>query len=861
MAVGIEDSVAPVFERNPDRVVSLEPEFRGWTPWSGGLHLRLTVQMAEGQARMWSNAETQCLLAIWSRRDIQSKLDFFRNKDAYRKIAAEMTREGYKSTPDQVVRDANKKTVVVEELPASSTKTWTISYATDQQQSDSGAAGWPRRHGAACVNARSRLLRAETSRNPLVSCNRAELTYRKFEHVFVQAVDAMRREFAALKEKASKSMCLQCNRTFQYQEYDNGIMNYNNSTFLSLQLCLCSDSCVDDSAWIEVTDQEDKRQDNQASLGLKFFSIYRLANTDRTAKINNSQHHGSNFHHRRTVSHVTARRGDAGFPEESGLEEMEVDDQSVPCTYEVVGGATKRVQLQLIDNLDYIRPHQHNHGPDVGAATATKIAARGKAVAEDLFKSAAAIVDDVLLEELGDSQCPSLHSEHLARAANRHRQILRPAEYKDMTRITSQRRSSERMCGIEMPFGWDDTKSTKTLGAVIMQLFNKGKSTKLHRNSTITAAITNIRNKKDAATKTVILHVGSNDLDNNKHKQETTPRPYVQQPNMASPWGGPKRHNFAPVRGWSQLGPAPPTRSSFVPGRGGLRGQHAKSNANTVPLGPRIPSRQTSTANPTAGNQVSTSLHVVKPAVLTYTTAGNSQTSQTTMETKAHMEGVPDSYVSTSSASGMMMIALLTRVAIIMTSPVFIPQSKVITYVMNLQTRKTAVYHAPVQTQANMASHSAPANSCIENNFDSCDNTVDNSGHEKDPCSSCDVSVLTDSINKLENCLDNSISDRKTFESSIEHDKCKMDEMVVVKGVTEDGDPTPWFGCVINTEPLKLRWYHLSTFEGGRRFLEPTDHMRFDCEWFPTKEQELGEKPEPKTDQAFYGQAMTDIIE
>ncbi|KAI8516283.1 hypothetical protein Bbelb_048640 [Branchiostoma belcheri] len=186
-----------------------------------------------------------------------------------------------------------------------------------------------------------------------------------------------------------------------------------------------------------------------------------------------------------------------------------------------------------------------------------------------------------------------------------------------MTRITSQRRSSERMCGIEMPFGWDDTKSTKTLGAVIMQLFNKGKSTKLHRNSTITAAITNIRNMKDTATKTVILHVGSNDMDNNKHKQETTPRPYVQQPNMASPWGGPKRHNFAPVRGWSPPGPAPPTRSSYVPARGGPRGQHAKSNPNTVPLGPRIPSRQTSTANPTAGNQVSSSLHVVKPAVLT----------------------------------------------------------------------------------------------------------------------------------------------------------------------------------------------------------------------------------------------------
>ncbi|KAI8516529.1 hypothetical protein Bbelb_051100 [Branchiostoma belcheri] len=363
----------------------------------------------------------------------------------------------------------------------------------------------------------------------------------------------------------------QCNRTFQYQEYDNGIMNYNNITFLSLQLCF----------WLRNHVAVGMTSISEEHLGVSLprqdcLRCFANTSTTTSVKINNCQHHGSNFHHRRTVSHVTARRGDAGFPEEFGLEEMEVDDHPVPCTYEVVGGATKRGQLQLIDNLDYNRPHQHNHGPDVGAATAAKIAARVKAVAEDLFKSAAAIVDDVLLEELGDSPCPSLHSEHLARAANRHRQTLRPTEPKDMTRITSQRLSSEKMCGIEMPFGWDDTQSTKTLGAVIMQLFNKGKSTKLHRNSTITAAITNIRNMKDAATKTVILHVGSNDLDNNKHKQD-----------------------------------------SFVPGRGGLRGQHAKSNANTVPIGPRTPSRQTSTANPTAGNQVSSSLHVVKPAVLT----------------------------------------------------------------------------------------------------------------------------------------------------------------------------------------------------------------------------------------------------
>ncbi|KAI8498276.1 hypothetical protein Bbelb_242200 [Branchiostoma belcheri] len=70
-----------------------------------------------------------------------------------------------------------------------------------------------------------------------------------------------------------------------------------------------------------------------------------------------------------------------------------------------------------------------------------------------------------------------------------------------------------------------------------------------------------------------------------------------------------------PVQSRGELSMANDT--SFVPARGGLRGQHAKPSPNTVPLGPRIPSRQTSTANPTAGNQVSTSLHVVNPTVLT----------------------------------------------------------------------------------------------------------------------------------------------------------------------------------------------------------------------------------------------------
>ncbi|XP_035670971.1 uncharacterized protein LOC118412295 [Branchiostoma floridae] len=158
--------------------------------------------------------------------------------------------------------------------------------------------------------------------------------------------------------------------------------------------------------------------------------------------------------------------------EESALEEMEIDEQPVPRTYEVVEGASKKGKPQLIDNLGYrfgvqrnppsgtvhwtctfrpkvdpckasvkerdgvfeAGPHEHNHGPDVGAATAAKIAARVKKEAEgDLFKSAAVIVNDVLLEELGDGPCPALSKpEHLARAANRRRQKLRPDEPKDL---------------------------------------------------------------------------------------------------------------------------------------------------------------------------------------------------------------------------------------------------------------------------------------------------------------------------------------------------------------------------------------------------------------------------------------------
>ncbi|XP_078577206.1 uncharacterized protein LOC144862529 isoform X1 [Branchiostoma floridae x Branchiostoma japonicum] len=52
----------------------------------------------------------------------------------------------------------------------------------------------------------------------------------------------------------------------------------------------------------------------------------------------------------------------------------------------------------------------------------------------------------------------------------------------------------------------------------------QGKSAQLHRNSTITAATGNIKNMTDLTTETVILHVGSNDLDNSKYNHDSVRR-------------------------------------------------------------------------------------------------------------------------------------------------------------------------------------------------------------------------------------------------------------------------------------------------------------------------------------------------
>ncbi|XP_075325930.1 uncharacterized protein LOC142383943 [Odontesthes bonariensis] len=158
--------------------------------------------------------------------------------------------------------------------------------------------------------------------------------------------------------------------------------------------------------------------------------------------------------------------------QETVVEDTVLDDHPVAPTYEVVECGTKRGRPQLIDNSGYrfgvhhtrsssvtwrctARPngaacrakvlqrdgvfeagqYPHNHGPNPGAATAAKVAARVKAEAtRDLFKSAAVIVQEVLLDEVQEGvHCPALSKPlNLARAANRRRQRTRPCEPKDL---------------------------------------------------------------------------------------------------------------------------------------------------------------------------------------------------------------------------------------------------------------------------------------------------------------------------------------------------------------------------------------------------------------------------------------------
>ena len=160
---------------------------------------------------------------------------------------------------------------------------------------------------------------------------------------------------------------------------------------------------------------------------------------------------------------------------ESSIEDPSIQDTEPlaesEVAFQIIEKGTKRGKDKLIDNLGYtynkkmqrshvtywqctVRPKHnpcqavitqrngdfvkskllHNHPPATGSAIATRVSVEVKELAvKDLFKSASAIVDDVLLQEMGNSPCQSLPKpDHLARTANRQRQKLRPTEPKDL---------------------------------------------------------------------------------------------------------------------------------------------------------------------------------------------------------------------------------------------------------------------------------------------------------------------------------------------------------------------------------------------------------------------------------------------
>ena len=82
----------------------------------------------------------------------------------------------------------------------------------------------------------------------------------------------------------------------------------------------------------------------------------------------------------------------------------------------------------------YLGPRPHHHPGQVSKSNATKVMApvKKKAIG-DLFKPAAAIVEDVLLNQLDDVPCPSIANPNsIARAMNRCRQSRRPDDPVDL---------------------------------------------------------------------------------------------------------------------------------------------------------------------------------------------------------------------------------------------------------------------------------------------------------------------------------------------------------------------------------------------------------------------------------------------
>ena len=76
----------------------------------------------------------------------------------------------------------------------------------------------------------------------------------------------------------------------------------------------------------------------------------------------------------------------------------------------------------------------HNHPSEEGAAIAAKVAAAVKRKAmEDIFRPAADIVEEILVDELDSAPCPALKKPcYMVRCANRLRQSQRPPDPKDL---------------------------------------------------------------------------------------------------------------------------------------------------------------------------------------------------------------------------------------------------------------------------------------------------------------------------------------------------------------------------------------------------------------------------------------------
>ena len=152
-----------------------------------------------------------------------------------------------------------------------------------------------------------------------------------------------------------------------------------------------------------------------------------------------------------------------------------IDEEPPPITFEIVEGCSKRGQKKLFDNRGYsycvkqrkntvtywhcsvrgkhqhcpasvIQRHdgfypsvEHNHPGETGLPAVAKVTtAIKRKAADDLFRPAFAIVDEVLLDVMDEQPCATLpRPEHLARAANRLRQSQRPPEPTDLDFLIS----------------------------------------------------------------------------------------------------------------------------------------------------------------------------------------------------------------------------------------------------------------------------------------------------------------------------------------------------------------------------------------------------------------------------------------